>query len=43
MPMLEGRTVHEREPVDTGLLDADGKRIYRVTSPIGFVELRERN
>lgn len=35
------RTVHEQEPqrVDTGLLNADGVRLYRVadTQPIGFV------
>jgi len=42
-PMLEARTVHEREPIDTGLLDAEGNRIYRVMSPIGFVELKERS
>lgn len=41
-PLLEGRTVHEREPVDTGLLNKDGQKIWRVMSPIGFVELKER-
>jgi hypothetical protein len=41
-PMLEGKTVHEQTPVDTGLRDKDGNRIYRVMSPIGFVELKER-
>jgi len=41
-PHIEGKTVHEREPVDTGLLDKDGTPIYRVMSPIGFIELRER-
>lgn len=41
-PMLEGKTVHEREPVNTGILDKDGNPIYRVMSPIGFIELRER-
>lgn len=42
-PMLEGRTVHQSEPIDTGVLDGDGNPIFRVMSPIGFVELRERN
>ncbi len=41
-PMMEAKTVHEREPVDTGLMDADGNTIWRVMSPIGFVELKER-
>lgn len=41
-PMIEGKTVHEREPVNTGLLDKNGNPIFRVTSPIGFVELKER-
>jgi hypothetical protein len=41
-PHLEGRTVLEPEPVDTGLVDKDGNRIWRVMSPIGFVELKER-
>ena len=41
-PMLEGKTVHEQEPVKTGVLDKDGNPIYRVMSPIGFVELGER-
>ena len=41
-PMLEGRTVHDREPVDTGILDQDGQSIFRVMSPIGFIEMRER-
>ena len=42
-PMLEAKTVHEPEPIDTGLLDADGNRIYRVMSPVGFVALKERS
>jgi hypothetical protein len=41
-PLLEGKTVYEREPGDTGLLDKDGNKIWRVMSPIGFVELKER-
>lgn len=41
-PHIEGKTVHEREPVDTGLLDKDGNAIWRIMSPIGFVELKER-
>lgn len=42
-PMLEARTVHEPGPLDTGIVDVDGNRIYRVMSPIGFVELKERS
>lgn len=42
-PGLEGKTVHEQEPVKTGLLDKDGNPIFRVMSPIGFVELKERS
>lgn len=42
-PMLEGQTVHEPEPVDTGLVDKYENAIYRVPGPIGFVELRERS
>ncbi len=41
-PMIEGKTVHEREPVNTGILDKDGNSIFRVMSPIGFRELKER-
>lgn len=41
-PHLGGSTVMEPEPVDTGLLDKDGNKIWRVMSPIGFVELKER-
>jgi len=40
--MLEGRTVYESEPVDTGLIDKGGHKIFRVMSPVGFVELKER-
>lgn len=40
-PMLEARTVHEHEPTDTGLVDSLESQIYRVMSPIGFVELKE--
>lgn len=25
------------DPVDTGLLDADGRKIYRTPDPVGFV------
>ena len=42
MPMIEGTTVHEREPIKTGILDEAGNDIWRVMSPIGFVELKER-
>ena len=41
-PMLEGKTVHEQEPVKTGLIDEDGNPIFRMTDPIGFVRLKER-
>lgn len=41
-PQLEGRTVYDQEPVETGILDADGHPICRTMSPIGFVELKER-
>lgn len=41
-PMLEARTVHEAEPVDTGILDHEGRAIFRVMSPVGFVALKER-
>lgn len=41
-PMLEGKTVLDPEPVDTGLVDPTENVIYRVMSPIGFVALRER-
>ena len=38
------RTVHEEEakPVDTGLLDANGTKLYRVQDkpPVGFVRHR---
>ena len=40
-PMLEGKTVHEAEPVNTGLLDKDGNEIIRVMDQIGFVRFRE--
>ena len=29
-------TVDDHEPVDTGLLDADGNTIWRAPNPIGF-------
>ena len=41
-PMLEPKTVIESDPVDTGLVDHNENVIYRVMSPIGFVELKER-
>jgi hypothetical protein len=31
-----------RGPIDTGLLDAEGKKIYRARQPIGF-DLRGRD
>lgn len=36
-PSLEARTVFEPDAVDTGLLDKEGTRIYRVMDQIGFV------
>lgn len=41
-PMIEGKTVHEPEPRDTGLIDKDGNKIWRVMSPIGFVRFEDR-
>lgn len=41
-PLIEARMVMEQNPVKTGLLDKDGNDIWRVMSPVGFVELRER-
>jgi hypothetical protein len=42
-PLLEGQTIFEPEPVNTGLLDANGGQIWkRGINPIGFVELKER-
>lgn len=41
-PMLEGKTVHEQEPVKTGILDKDGNPIFRVMDQIGFVRFKER-
>lgn len=29
-------TVHERDAVDTGLLDANGTPIFRYPDPVGF-------
>ena len=39
--MLEGKTVHEPEPVKTGVLDKDGNPIIRVMDQIGFVRLKD--
>lgn len=42
-PLLEGRTVFEASPIDTGILDHDGNRIWKAAiDPIGFVALKER-
>ena len=41
-PMLEGKVVHEAEPINTGLTDKNGKPIYRCRYPIGFVNLGYR-
>jgi len=40
--MLEGKVVHEAEPINTGLTDKNGKPIYRCRYPIGFVNLGYR-
>ena len=32
--------VAEREPVWTGLVDADGNRIYKLPDPIGFLHTK---
>ncbi len=37
MPPLSHPQVYESDPVKTGLLDADGRPLYRKTDPIGFV------
>lgn len=42
-PHLEGRTVIEREPANTGLVSKDGHPIYRAPEPIGFVLLQEND
>jgi hypothetical protein len=33
--------VHDRGPVRTGLLDKDGRDLYRLPEPIGFVRRRD--
>ncbi len=42
MPMLEAKTVHEPDPIDTGIVDQYESPIFRVMSPVGFVEMKER-
>ena len=42
-PLLEGRTVTEREPVNTGLVSLDGHPINRTPEPIGFHRLKEKD
>lgn len=42
-PLIVVPTVYDHEPVETGILDADGDMLVRVTAPIGFVELVERD
>lgn len=41
-PVLEGRTVYESEPANTGLVSKDGYPIYRTPEPIGFHHLNEK-
>lgn len=40
-PMIEGKTIYENEPVDTGLLDKSGLKIYRAKTPIGFLDRKD--
>lgn len=40
-PQLPHPQVVVSDPVDTKLLDADGRRIYRLPDPIGFVWPKE--
>lgn len=42
-PLLEGRTVFEREPINIGLVSKDGHSIYRTPEPIGFQRLNEKD
>lgn len=35
-PLTPSLTVDDHEPVDTGLLDADGNSIMRLPNPVGF-------
>lgn len=42
-PLLEATTVYEPdEPIDTGVLDQHGDTYFRIMSPIGFTEMKER-
>ncbi len=36
MQVIEGVSVPEHHPIDTGLLDATGEPIMRLPNPIGF-------
>ena len=36
-PIITSLEVDEAEPVDTGLLDAEGNSIWRLKDPIGFI------
>ncbi|MGI8390529.1 hypothetical protein [Brucella anthropi] len=36
------QTIHEPEPVDTGIIDADGFPIIRMMDQIGFVRDEDR-
>ena len=40
-PVLQGDTVHEQEPVNTGLLDKDGRTLFRIMDQIGFVRFED--
>lgn len=35
------KTVHDREPIDTGLYDSTGKKIYKVMDRIGFIHPKD--
>ena len=37
------KEVFEKEPEFTGILNSDGRRIMRVTSPIGFIHRENDN
>lgn len=36
------KTVYDREPLDTGLYDRDGKKIFKVMGPVGFLHREDR-
>ena len=40
-PSLEGKTVFEPDAVDTGLLDKEGRTLFRIMDQIGFVRFED--